>query len=94
LGGVFFCDATATLIRRVLKRERLSVAHRDHAYQQLALRWQSHSRVTTLILAVDFIWLLPASFLAAAVPTMAVWVLLMSFLPLGVAVIVGGRGRG
>src|SRR2546429_3097017 len=44
LGGVFFVDATVTLIRRVLRGERVYVAHRTHAYQWLARRWGSHRR--------------------------------------------------
>jgi UDP-N-acetylmuramyl pentapeptide phosphotransferase/UDP-N-acetylglucosamine-1-phosphate transferase len=31
----FMCDATLTLIKRALRRERLWQAHRDHYYQRL-----------------------------------------------------------
>ena len=33
----FIADATVTLIRRVLRRERVWLAHRDHYYQRLIL---------------------------------------------------------
>src|SRR5262249_277790 len=46
LGGVFFVDATMTLARRCLRGERVLEAHRSHAYQWLARRWGSHSKVT------------------------------------------------
>ena len=32
--AVFFADATATLVRRVVRRERWYAAHRDHAYHE------------------------------------------------------------
>jgi len=45
LYGVFLFDATITLIRRILKRERWREAHRSHAFQRLALSGWSHRRV-------------------------------------------------
>jgi Fuc2NAc and GlcNAc transferase len=50
--GVFVVDATLTLLRRALRRERLSAAHRKHAYQRAVQSGLSHSQVTgaTLIL--------------------------------------------
>ena len=36
LGGVFFGDATVTLLRCLLRGERVYEAHRSHAYQWLA----------------------------------------------------------
>ena len=59
LGGVFFVDATVTLIRRVLRGDRVYEAHRSHAYQWLARRWQSHESVTITTTAVNVLWLLP-----------------------------------
>ncbi|MEK7291924.1 MAG: glycosyltransferase family 4 protein, partial [Actinomycetota bacterium] len=38
LMGVFVVDASTTLIRRALRRERLYLAHRSHAYQLVAIR--------------------------------------------------------
>ncbi|BCA94952.1 glycosyl transferase [Legionella antarctica] len=35
LNGLFLFDATITLIRRVINKEKFSVAHRKHAYQRL-----------------------------------------------------------
>jgi len=36
-------DATATLVRRLLRRERIVVAHRSHLYQRMALRLGAHA---------------------------------------------------
>ncbi|MBA3935945.1 MAG: glycosyl transferase [Planctomycetes bacterium] len=44
----FVADATCTLARRALRRERLSTAHRTHLYQRLARAWGSHQLVTLL----------------------------------------------
>ena len=40
LGGAFFVDATVTLLRRALRHERVQEAHRSHAYQWFARRWE------------------------------------------------------
>lgn len=44
----FVCDATLTLLRRALRRERLWQAHRDHYYQRLVRMGFGH-RGTALI---------------------------------------------
>lgn len=46
LYGLFWFDATVTLIRRKLNGESLSQAHRKHAYQRLTQAGWSHSKVT------------------------------------------------
>ncbi|MCT7487097.1 glycosyltransferase family 4 protein [Aliarcobacter cryaerophilus] len=46
LYGVFWFDATITLIRRKLNGEKLTQAHRKHAYQRLTQSGWSHSKVT------------------------------------------------
>jgi Fuc2NAc and GlcNAc transferase len=67
LVGLFFMDATATLIRRTLRRERWYVAHRAHAYQQaLRLGW-SHARVTRGAILVN-VALAALATLAVAAP--------------------------
>jgi Fuc2NAc and GlcNAc transferase len=44
--GVFIFDATVTLARRILRRERWYAPHRAHAYQRAVQAGWSHSRVT------------------------------------------------
>ena len=45
LFGVFWFDATLTLLRRFRNKEKLSQAHRKHAYQRLVQSGWSHSKV-------------------------------------------------
>lgn len=46
LFGVFWFDATYTLLRRKLNAEKLSQAHKKHAYQRLNQSGWSHFKVT------------------------------------------------
>jgi Fuc2NAc and GlcNAc transferase len=93
LGGVFFVDATITLIHRLARGEALHQAHRIHAYQWLARRWGSHQRVTISILAVNLFWLLPCAVFASAKPTQAAWVALLALTPLVALAVAAGAGR-
>ena len=45
LFGLFWFDATLTLLRRYRNKEKLSEAHKKHAYQRLTQSGWSHSRV-------------------------------------------------
>lgn len=59
-GALFVVDATYTLMGRIIKRARLSVAHREHTYQQLFDRKKlSHTQVTGLYGLVNVLILLP-----------------------------------
>jgi Fuc2NAc and GlcNAc transferase len=93
LGGAFFVDATVTLVRRLLRGERVYQAHRSHAYQWLARRWASHRRVTLAILAVNVMWLLPWALLAAKFPSYAATSVLVALAPLALLAAVVGAGR-
>jgi len=93
LGGVFFVDATVTFVRRLARHERVYEAHRSHAYQWLARRWQSHRRVTILVVFVNVIWLLPCAYLAAVYPAFAVWIAVGGLAPVAVLAIAAGSGR-
>jgi Fuc2NAc and GlcNAc transferase len=55
LYGVFWFDATLTLIRRKLNGEKLTQAHRKHAYQRLTQAGWSHSRVTLAALGLNLV---------------------------------------
>ena len=55
LYGVFWFDATLTLIRRKLNGEKLSQAHRKHAYQRLTQAGWSHTRVTLYALGLNIV---------------------------------------
>jgi len=92
LGGVFFVDATVTVVRRFARGERVHVAHRSHAYQRLTRRWGSHRGVTLAILAVNLLWLLPCALLATLRPQYASWLVLGAFAPLVLLAGVVGAG--
>jgi Fuc2NAc and GlcNAc transferase len=93
LGGVFFIDATVTLLRRLLRGERIYEAHSSHAYQCLARRWGSHRRVTVAVAMVNVIWLLPCAFLATRHPDRAVAIVVVALVPLVALAIAAGSGR-
>ena len=63
--GVFVVDATVTLIRRLIRGDRIYEAHRLHAYQHAAQRWDSHKRVTLTVAALNVYWLFPLALLVA-----------------------------
>lgn len=49
--GVFVFDATVTLLRRAVRRQRLYVAHRSHAYQRAVRAGMSHAQVSASAIA-------------------------------------------
>lgn len=55
LTAVFWFDATVTLIRRKLNKEKLSEAHRKHAYQRIVQAGWSHQKTTLWSLGINLI---------------------------------------
>lgn len=55
LFGLFWVDATLTLFRRYKKGEKLSQAHRKHAYQRLVQSGLSHGKVVLLAQGINFV---------------------------------------
>jgi Fuc2NAc and GlcNAc transferase len=94
LGGVFFCDATVTLVRRLARGERVYQAHRTHAYQQLARRWGSHRRVTIAVVIVNVVWIFPCAWLASVYPGRAAWIVIIALAPLTLIALLAGAGQG
>jgi Fuc2NAc and GlcNAc transferase len=82
--GVFFVDATVTLLRRMASGQRWYEAHRSHAYQHAALRLGSHKSVTLAVLAINLLWLLPLAVAAVAWPRWELAFLLLAHGPLAV----------
>ncbi len=58
LFGLFWFDATVTLFRRYQNGEKLSLAHRKHAYQRAVQSGLKHDRVVLLAMFVNFILLI------------------------------------
>ena len=60
--GVFIVDATFTLMRRLLRGERVYEAHRSHAYQFASRHYGRHLPVTLAVTLINLLWLLPMAF--------------------------------
>jgi Fuc2NAc and GlcNAc transferase len=91
--GVFFADATLTLLRRVVHGDKWYEAHRTHAYQHAARRWQSHKKVTLATAAITLCWLLPLAWVAAVRQEAGWWLTVVSYVPLGYLAWRLGAGR-
>jgi Fuc2NAc and GlcNAc transferase len=57
--GVFIVDATFTLLRRLLRGDKVYEAHRSHAYQFASRRFGKHLPVTIAVAVINIFWLLP-----------------------------------
>lgn len=55
LFGLFWFDATLTLVRRYRNHEKLSLAHRKHAYQRCVQSGVSHDRVVLYGLGINLL---------------------------------------
>lgn len=63
--GVFIVDATFTLMRRLLRGEKVYEAHRSHAYQYASRRFNAHVPVTLCVILINLVWLAPIAWLVA-----------------------------
>lgn len=93
--GAFAADATVTLVRRVARRERVTVAHRTHAYQHLARDAARHLPVTLGVGALTIAWLGPWGWAIArgSVPPLAGAALAYAPLVVGAWAMGAGRDR-
>ncbi|MFJ9989501.1 glycosyltransferase family 4 protein [Pseudomonas putida] len=64
--GVFIIDATTTLVRRLLRGEKVYEAHRSHAYQFASRQFGRHLPVTLAVLLINLVWLLPLAVAVAS----------------------------
>ena len=91
--AVFVSDATITLIRRLLRKQKPHVAHRSHAYQHLAIRFNSHAKVSLVVLAINAVWLLPIAFFVADNQIPGTTGVVIAYAPLLVAALILGAGK-
>ena len=91
--AVFVSDATVTLIRRLMRKQKPHVAHRSHAYQHLAIRLNSHAKVALLVLAINIAWLLPIAFLVADKQLAGTTGVIIAYVPLLIAALAFGAGK-
>jgi Fuc2NAc and GlcNAc transferase len=73
--GIFICDATFTLLYRMLRGKKWYAAHREHAYQQLISRGASHSQVTLSVLTMNIFLVLPLAFFTLFRPWQGLWLM-------------------
>lgn len=59
--GVFIVDATFTLLRRLIRGDKVYEAHRSHAYQFASRQFGQHLPITLAVGIINVFWLLPAA---------------------------------
>jgi Fuc2NAc and GlcNAc transferase len=92
LAGVFAVDATFTVVRRFVRGELVTEAHRTHAFQLLA-RNMGHRNVTLSVALVNLAWVLPCALASVLWPQQAMWMTALALGPLVVCALVIGAGR-
>lgn len=80
--GVFIVDATFTLIRRVMRGDKIYEAHRSHAYQYASREVRGHLPITLSIAAINLFWLLPIALCVALLGLNGMLGLLVAYVPL------------
>lgn len=80
--GVFIVDSGVTLVRRMLRGQRLHEAHRSHAYQFAARRYGGHAPVSLAVGTINLVWLLPIALLASTGSVPFLPALLIAYAPL------------
>lgn len=80
--GVFIVDATFTLIRRLLRGDKVYEAHRSHAYQYASRQYGSHLSVTLSVLFINLFWLTPWSVAVAFGAVGGALGLIIAYVPL------------
>jgi Fuc2NAc and GlcNAc transferase len=80
--GVFIVDATFTLIRRLLRGDKVYEAHRSHAYQFASRRFGKHLPVTLAVGAINLFWLLPVAYSVTQLGLDGAWGVIIAYVPL------------
>lgn len=105
----FVCDASATLLCRLMRGQRIYQAHRSHVYQLAIKAWEAHfsargmtaesarakahRRYLAVFTLVFFTWQLPFA-IALANGALAIWLaLVLVYVPLFTAALLLGAGQ-
>jgi len=91
--GVFIVDATTILIVRMTSGAKWYEAHRSHAFQILARRFESHRKVTVAVIVINLVWLFPLGYIASAYPYWGLACCAIAWTPLVVLALKVGAGR-
>ncbi len=91
--SVFITDATYTLVVRILNREKFYLPHRNHAYQIISRKYDSHIKVSTLLIIINMAYLFPIAFFVATKDIHPLTGLAISYIPLVAIAIWVGAGK-
>ncbi|WP_447742102.1 MraY family glycosyltransferase [Pseudomonas laurentiana] len=80
--GVFIVDATYTLVRRLLRGDKVYEAHRSHAYQFASRAYGRHLPVTVAVAALNVGWLLPVAYCVAQLGLDGALGVVLAYVPL------------
>ncbi|WP_223631254.1 MraY family glycosyltransferase [Pseudomonas atacamensis] len=80
--GVFIVDATFTLMRRLLRGDKVYEAHRSHAYQFASRQFGKHLPVTGAVGLINVFWLLPIALCVSYLKMDGALGLVVAYLPL------------
>lgn len=80
--GVFIVDATFTLIRRLVRGDKVYEAHRSHGYQFASRRYGKHLPVTLAVAVINVCWLLPIALCVTLLGLDGLLGVLLAYLPL------------
>lgn len=80
--SVFAVDSTVTLLRRLLRGEKVYEAHRSHAYQHATTIYGSHFKITASIVGLNLLWLAPLAVAVWHWPDWAILFTIVGLLPL------------
>lgn len=80
--GVFVVDATFTLLRRLLRGDKIYEAHRSHAYQYASRQFSAHLPVTATVMLINLFWLFPIALAVGLERLDGLLGVLIAYLPL------------
>lgn len=80
--GVFIVDATYTLVRRLLRGDKVYEAHRSHAYQFASRAYGKHLPVTAAVAVLNICWLLPIAYCVAQLGLDGALGVVLAYVPL------------
>lgn len=72
LGSLFWLDASLTIGKRLIQKEKIWEAHREHGYQILSRQWNSHSLVTFTYGVVNTFLVFPVAYIIEYNPKVGV----------------------
>ncbi len=89
--AVFITDSAWTLVWRMGSGQAFTQPHRLHAYQRLSRYWGSHLKMDILLVAIHTLWLFPLASAVQIWPEHSLFLVILAYLPLLVAMAKIGR---